>query len=67
LDTLRDAGIDTRGARGPDLYVAQRAQWQGYVRELATYMQFDLSEVDPIAETGAPRRPELRPAHEARR
>jgi len=65
LETLRDAGIQTRGSEGPDAYLAQRAQWQCYIRKLATYMQFTMADVDPVTEHAQDPHPrELQPAND---
>ena len=66
VETLRAAGIEVRAGDGADAYVAQRSEWQGHVRELATYMQFTMPEVDPVTEDDQ-RRQQFRPTHDGHR
>jgi len=66
VETLRAAGIEVRAGDGADAYVAQRSEWQGHVRELASYMQFTMPEVDPVTEDDQ-RRQQFRPTHDGHR
>jgi hypothetical protein len=64
--SLREAGIDADGARGAEAYIAQRSQWQKYVRSLAAYMEFPLSEIDPVTETEKRKTPASNPELQVR-